>query len=78
MKMKFKQVPRAHSNGFRFIRDQVGKSNNRICSVKFGVPFAQICENDSRLHTYEQVEQAETESKESNNLLTSLLEKLGN
>ncbi|KAJ3269117.1 hypothetical protein HDV01_001851 [Terramyces sp. JEL0728] len=56
MKMKFREVPKLSTNGFRYIKDKLSKSNTRIGSVKFGIPFAEVCERDEREHVYDTIQ----------------------
>ncbi|KAJ1345066.1 hypothetical protein BSLG_000581 [Batrachochytrium salamandrivorans] len=51
--LKFTDAPKRHTNGFRYIKEQVAKSNFAVNSVKFGVPFTSICDADTRIHTYD-------------------------
>ncbi|KAL2920013.1 hypothetical protein HK105_200079 [Polyrhizophydium stewartii] len=50
---KFRDVPKRHTNGFKYIKEKVAKSNLKVNSVKFGVPFSSVCEVDDREHTYD-------------------------
>ncbi|KAI8915038.1 hypothetical protein BC831DRAFT_499541 [Entophlyctis helioformis] len=50
---KFREVPKRHTNGFKYIKEKLVKSNLRVNSVKFGVPFMSICEVDDREHSYD-------------------------
>ncbi|KAJ8325493.1 hypothetical protein BDV3_001252 [Batrachochytrium dendrobatidis] len=50
---KFRDVPKNHTNGFKYIKEKLAKSNLTVNSVKFGVPFSTVCEPDSRIHTYD-------------------------
>lgn len=52
-----REVPKSHSNGYKYIKEKLVKSKTRINSVKFGVPFTQVCHDDSREHVYDRVEQ---------------------
>ncbi|KAI8894480.1 hypothetical protein BC833DRAFT_217378 [Globomyces pollinis-pini] len=63
MKMKFREVPKRHTNGFKYIKEKLAKSNNRIGSVKFGVPFTDVCELDNRDHTYDTTDQPKNENR---------------
>ncbi|KAJ3321637.1 hypothetical protein HDV06_004052 [Boothiomyces sp. JEL0866] len=63
MKMKFREVPKLSSNGFRYIKDKLSKSNTRIGSVKFGVPFTEVCEKDEREHVYDTIQTVSNNDK---------------
>jgi hypothetical protein len=60
---KMREVPKSHSNGYKYIKEKLIKSNTRITSVKvhmvnfqFGVPFTQVCDIDVREKTFDKVE----------------------
>jgi hypothetical protein len=56
IRMKMRQVPKRTTNGFKYIKEKLKDSNDRILGVKFGINFQDTCEDDHREHTYDSME----------------------